>query len=222
MLVLGRSYADAGRDAYEVLKHLGLDSQPIHIVGVSFGAGNAAAMAALRPQKVKSLSLIIPAWPTTGSHDMWENTPFLHFAVGQKYLDRLWQYYVAPRMDIPSLLKSLAPRDWAEFETKMPDAVEGMTRELQRSTKYYFEGACDGMRLLREGGAALETEHAKLLALGRRVNIWWALSDQLAPAHHGTYLTKWLPQARAFPQECGHLGMFSRLHPFLDAALAND
>lgn len=215
----GRSYADAGHDALAIVSHLALERSPLHIVGVSFGAGNAAAMAALVPERVASLSLIIPAWPSMLGHNMWFNTPLIHRMVGQPFLDRLWQYYVAPKLDIPSLLKSLAPQDWAEFEAKMPDAVEGMTRELKRSTRYHMEGACDGMRLLREGGQALVKEHGALLSLGERVAVWWAAADQLAPAHHGEFLVKWLPGARAFPQPGGHLGMFTRLEPFLDAAL---
>jgi hypothetical protein len=134
----------------------------------------------------------------------------------------MWQYYVAPKMNIPKLLQTLAPQDWAEFEAKMPNAVEGMTRELKRSTKFHFEGACDGMRLLREGGAALARERPALQSLGRRVAIWWAANDQLAPAHHGIFLAEWLPAAQAFPQPGGHLGMFTRLEPFVDTALANE
>jgi pimeloyl-ACP methyl ester carboxylesterase len=215
----GRAFADAGRDALAIVAHLGLEGRPLHLVGVSFGAGNAAAMAALRPQRVASLSLIIPAWPSMPGHDMWRSAPLLHRLTAWPLLDRLWQYYVAPQLDIPTLLKSLAPRDWAEFESKMPNAVTGMSRELRRSTKYHMEGACDGMRLLRQGGRALAGERQALRSLGRRVAVWWAEADQLAPAHHGEFLARWLPEARAFPQPGGHLGMFTRLEPFLDAAL---
>jgi len=216
----GRAYADAGRDALAVVAHLGLGGRPLHVVGVSFGAGNAAAMAALLPPaRVASLSLIIPSWPSMGGHDTWRGTGLVMRMTGMPFLDRLWQFYVAPRLDIPSLLKSLAPRDWAEFEAKMPGAVAGMTRELKRSTRYHTEGACDGMRLLREGGRALAAARADLAALGPRVAVWWARDDQLAPAHHGEFLAAWLPAARAFPQPGGHLGMFTRLEPFLDAAL---
>ena len=49
--------------------------------------------------------------------------------------------------------------------------------------------------------------------------MWWAKDDQLAPAHHGEFVAAWLPGARAFPQPGGHLGMFTRLEPFIDAAL---
>jgi hypothetical protein len=72
------------------------------------------------------------------------------------------------------------------------------------------------MRLLREGGSALAMEHEKLKSLGRRVAVWWALDDQLAPAHHGEFLLRWLPDARAFPQLGGNLGMFTSMEPFLD------
>jgi pimeloyl-ACP methyl ester carboxylesterase len=44
----GRSYFDAGRDAWLVLEHIGVPQDaPVHIVGTSFGAGNAAAMASI-------------------------------------------------------------------------------------------------------------------------------------------------------------------------------
>ena len=217
----GRAFADAGRDALAVVAHLGLGDAPLHIVGVSFGAGNAAATAALCPERVASLSLLIPAWPSMLTHDAWRGAPFVHRMTGKPVLDRLWQYYVAPRLDIPSLLAALAPRDWADFVAVMPpDAVAGMTRELRRSTRFHSEGACDGMRLLREGGRALAAERDALAALGARVAIFWAEDDQLAPAHHDEFLARWLPGARAFPRPGGHLSLFTRLEPFLDAALA--
>lgn len=218
----GRAFADAGRDALAIVAHLGLEKRPLHIVGVSFGAGNAAAMAALCPDRVASLSLLIPAWPSMLDHQFWRNAPFIHRMTGKPYFDRIWQYYVAPSLDIPSLLKSLAPKDWAEFTAKMPGAVAGMSRELKRSTKFHMEGACDGMRLLREGGRALAAEHETLKALGTKVVVWWAADDQLAPAHHGEFLVRWLPEARARPQPGGHLGMFTQLEPFLDAALGGN
>jgi hypothetical protein len=35
-------------------------------------------------------------------HDMWSNnTNFVHWLVGQPFFDRIWQYYVAPKLDIP-------------------------------------------------------------------------------------------------------------------------
>jgi pimeloyl-ACP methyl ester carboxylesterase len=212
----GRSYADAGCDAFAVVEHLGLEGRPLHIVGVSFGAGKAAAMAALKPELVASLSLIIPAWPSMLDYDMWQNTSLILRVTGKPEIDLLWQYYVALTLDIPSLIKSIAPKDWEEFEAKIPFAVEGMSLELRHSTKYHMEGACDGMRLLREGGPALAMEHEKLKSLGRRVAVWWALDDQLAPAHHGEFLLRWLPDARAFPQLGGNLGMFTSMEPFLD------
>lgn len=126
----GRSYMDAGHDALRVLEHADIsDLQRLHVVGISFGAGNAAAFAALCPPgRVRSLSLIVPAWPSMRSHNTWSGTPFVHWLTGQLVCDRLWQYYVAPRLDIPSLLKQLAPRDWEEFVAKQgATAAEGMT-----------------------------------------------------------------------------------------------
>ena len=221
----GRSYMDAGHDALRVLEHAGVsDTQRLHVVGISFGAGNAAAFAALCPPgRVRSLSLIVPAWPSMRSHNMWSGTPFVHWLTGQPVCDRLWQYYIAPRLDIPSLLQQLAPQDWAEFVAKQgATAAQGMALQLQRSTRYYHEGACDGTRLLRSGGPALLAAGLPAwLALGRRVSVWYAKNDQLAPAHHGIFLARLLPDARVFAQDCGHLGMFASLAPFLDEMETN-
>lgn len=78
------------------------------------------------------------------------------------------------------------------------------------------------MRLLRSGVPALLAAGLPAWkALGRRVSVWYAKNDQLAPVHHGTFLARLLPDARVFPQDCGHLGMFASLAPFLDEMEAN-
>ena len=81
-------------------------------------------------------------------------------------------------------------------------------------------GACDGMRLLREGGAELFARRATLQSFGGKVKVWYALNDTIAPAHHGEYISKLLPEAQIFPRSGGHLGMFLDLNPFLDEILS--
>jgi hypothetical protein len=214
-------------------------------MGISFGSGNAAAVAISLMQlsddklisnpaasslqrefssRVKSLSLMVPAWPSMHGHDFWSQSPFIVWLTGRPVFDRIWQYYIAPKLDIPSLLKTLVPRDWEEFERNNPDAVGGMSKELKRSTKYHLEGACDGMRLLRQGGDALYEKRDFLQQLGNRgaLSVWYALNDTLAPANSGTFICSQLvPNAKAFPRDGGHLNMFNDLAPFLDEALTN-
>jgi len=131
-------------------------------------------------------------------------------------LDRLWQYYVAPKLDIPKLLAALAPKDWEDFKATNPKAVEGMSKQLERSTKFHLEGACDGMRLLRNGGDEILQKLDVLRSFKSRVSVFYAKNDTLAPAHHGVYLASVLPEARIFPHEGGHLSMFKEMSPFLD------
>jgi hypothetical protein len=107
------------------------------------------------------------------------------------------------------VLEALAPADWAEFVAKQgPQVVAEMTHQLQvrvvclnlsiniefdelmseqRSTKYHHEGACDSMRLLRgDDPRYYSSIIGPLKQLGSRISVWYALHDQLAPAHHGT------------------------------------
>lgn len=217
----GRSFEVAGMDAYEILHSLNLDDhQRLHIMGISFGSGNAAAMALLKPQLVSSLSLVIPAWPNMDTHNFWQSSDFMMWITGQPFLDRLWQYYVVPHLDIPSLLKTLMPEEWSDMEANHPNFVDGLTKELKRSTKYHLEGACDAMRMFRnEGNKIFEKKHI-LRSLGEKVSIWYALNDTVAPAHHGRYLSELLPLARSFPKLGRHLSMFDDLEPFLNDALS--
>jgi len=137
-------------------------------------------------------------------------------------VDRFWQFYIAPKLDIPTLLKTLMPKDWEEFERNNPNAVDGMVRELNRSRMYHHEGACDGMRLLREGGVDIYKNRQFLQELGDSVFVWYALHDTVAPANSGEYIVQALvPNARAFPKDGGHLNMFNDLSPFLDAILSS-
>ena len=260
----GRTYEDAAKDVCAILHHHQLINHPnFHIMGISFGSGNAAALAIYlmhlsaeklisnpslsyryqqmddditipnpnpnpnphTPTRVKSLSLIVPAWPCMPGHDFWKESPFMVWLTGRPIMDRIWQYYIAPKLDIPKLLKSLVPKDWEEFERNNPKAVEGMTRELKRSTKYHLEGACDGMRLLREGGGAIYQQRdrlKRLLADRGAMSVWYAVNDTLAPPNGGKFICSQLvPGAKAFPQNGGHLNMFNDLAPFLDEALSN-
>lgn len=237
----GRTYEDAAKDVFAILNHHQLANHSnFHIMGISFGSGNAAALAiylmqlsgdklisnpALSQQdRVKSLSFMVPAWPSMPGHNFWAESPFMVWLTGQPVMDRIWQYYIAPKLDIPSLLKSLVPKDWEEFVRNNPNAVEGMSIELKRSTKYHLEGACDGMRLLRRGGGALYDNRYLLQQLGDKgaLSVWYAMNDTLAPANSGTFLCNQLvPNAKAFPREGGHLNMFNDLAPFLDEAFSN-
>ena len=105
-----RSYADGGHDAFALLSHLGLDNSSISILGLSWGSGTAAAMAQIHPHRVRSLLLVIPAWPSMEGHNTWAETGWLYTITAMPFIDRLWQFYVMPNLDIVAALKSLAPK----------------------------------------------------------------------------------------------------------------
>jgi pimeloyl-ACP methyl ester carboxylesterase len=106
----GRSYADGGHDAFALLSHLGLGNSSICIIGVSWGSGTAAAMAQLQPHRVRSLLLIVPTWPSMDGHNTWAETGWRYTLTAMPFIDRLWQYYVMPNLDLVAALKSLAPK----------------------------------------------------------------------------------------------------------------
>lgn len=158
----GRSYVDAGLDALQVLRHLGFnDSQPLHIVGISFGAGNAAALAALCGRRVHSLSLLVPAWPSMHTHDMWSNTAFVHWLVGQPFFDRIWQYYVAPKLDIPKLLSTLAPKDWVRIS--LASCSKSATTDWNTKHHVFFFASLGSSRAIWIGRTSLSPSRVPTL-----------------------------------------------------------
>ncbi len=53
-------------------------------------------------------------------------------------------------------------QDLADLEASSPDALAGLSREFARAMRYHHEGACDALRLLREGGPAIHARRAAL------------------------------------------------------------
>jgi hypothetical protein len=43
-------------------------------------------------------------------HDTWAETGSLFTLTAQPYIDRIWQYYVMPNLDMVSALKTVAPK----------------------------------------------------------------------------------------------------------------
>ncbi len=76
---------------------------------------------------------------------------------------------------VPSRLSArriIRAQDLADLEASSPDALPDLSREFSHSTRYHHEGACDALRLLREGGPDIHARRDALQGLGRRVSVW--------------------------------------------------
>lgn len=185
-------------------------------MGISFGAGSAAALAQLDHQHVRSLLLVVPLWPSMDTHNAFAQADFVYYLSSLPILDRLFQFYIMPHVNMVDALRTLAPTDFNDLVHTSLEFVSGLSREFARASKYSRSGACDMMHLVRTGGSAIYLERETLMSLGDRVSVWYALHDQLAPAFHAEYLKTLLPAAKYFPFNKGHLGIFQNLQMFID------
>ena len=166
-------------------------------------------------------------------HNTWAETGFLYTFTAQPFIDRIWQYYVMLTLDMVAALKSLAPkgrraqpfrfrhaatRNRPDIATQRAIAPEraapppahaghggpgGVASPARRAMRHHHEGACDALRLFREGGPAIHARRAALQGLGRRASVRYCLRDHLAPANHGRCLAEQLlPRARLLHSCC--------------------
>eukprot|EP01124_Arcella_intermedia_P003280 TRINITY_DN11789_c0_g1_i1.p1 TRINITY_DN11789_c0_g1~~TRINITY_DN11789_c0_g1_i1.p1 ORF type:complete len:331 (+),score=27.05 TRINITY_DN11789_c0_g1_i1:30-1022(+) len=220
----GRGYVDGARDAVAVLDHLGLTApRSLHIMGISYGSGTAAALAQLIPLRVRSLQLVIPQWPSCPPYSIFQGAPLFGLLLNAPVLDRLYAYYIPmANLSLAEIMTAIAPEEVRMAEAVRPGVMGVVDREYRRSTAYHHEGSCELSRILRSRGGEVCDKMDVLRGMGSRVSVWVALKDAAANPFGAEYLKVVLPEARIMEFERGHLEMTIYLEVYWEEMKRND
>jgi pimeloyl-ACP methyl ester carboxylesterase len=219
--IVGRGYIEGAIDALEVLKHLGIDK--FHIQGVSYGSGTAAALAQLVPDRVKSLQLVVPAWPSMGTFHTGRDEGILASIIHGPNVGRVYSYYLSKiPMNLTEIMKQIAPKDIEEIERHHPEQLHLGEEDYRRSTRYHHEGNCEMLRLIRTRGNEIYDKINILRDLGSKVSVWYGLNDTITPSFGPKYILSILPDAKPFPYPLGHLGMLMDSTKYFKEILNNE
>jgi len=192
-------------------------------MGVSYGSGTAAALAEHVPERVRSLQLIVPAWPCMATHSLWAEAPFPLSLLAAPFIDRIYSYYIS-KFDISfkEVLTALFPEETKELLRLAPALLDLLDREYKRSTQYHHEGACEVSGIIRTKGIQIYEKRDILVALGSRVSVWYGLNDTIVRNHGPEFVLSMLPKAKSFSFEKGHVGMLIDLDKYFEEMKNHD
>lgn len=199
----GRTVADCAADVRAIVDRAGWDR--FAVVGGSAGAPHALACAALLPERVVGLSLVVPGGSV---HQMGEERYFagMNAENARDFRAALHE----PDTLEPSLLEDERRRRAAP-----PDPVDDHDRMLDD------EAMRAGVGGLLDDTLAIHTDWGFTpSSVTVPVDIWYGVDDTYAPPGHALWLAGLLPDAKVHPQHGGH-SWPARKMPEIFASLVN-
>eukprot|EP01126_Amoeba_proteus_P015529 TRINITY_DN17006_c0_g2_i9.p1 TRINITY_DN17006_c0_g2~~TRINITY_DN17006_c0_g2_i9.p1 ORF type:complete len:330 (-),score=61.16 TRINITY_DN17006_c0_g2_i9:177-1166(-) len=213
--IIGRGYFEGAEDILSVAHHLGVGM--FHVMGVSYGSGTAAAVAIRAPDRIISVQLIVPAWPSMEDFDFRQkDAGFMQNLNTWPYTDRVMAFYLGKLdLNITEILKIAAPEDVAYVEKVAPEQLKETEIEYKRANRFHHEGSCELSGIMRTRGQEIYDKREILKAMGSKVSLWYGTKDTIANPEGVNLIRSMLPKAKIFPIEHGHLGSLIETTKFL-------
>jgi pimeloyl-ACP methyl ester carboxylesterase len=219
----GRGFAEPADDLAAILDQLGIEA--VHVIGSSGSAPHQLALAARHPRRVRAMTILVGAAPTTEEEEAREiglnRQARQLFRAGD--LAGVRQLMEATRQAL--LANPLAA--FLEIMDKAPEAdrlvmadpgwQEGWTESIREALRPGIDGWFDEALALSG-----EWPDVDVAAVQTSLTWWHAASDANAPLSAAQRLLERVPQAqlRLFADDEGHMASYHREGEILDELLA--
>lgn len=219
----GRRFAEPADDLAAVLDELSLDA--VHVIGGSGGAPHELALAARHPDRVRAMTVLVGAAPTTDEEyargiDVNREAHELVQAGDIAGLRRLLVEQREALLDDP-----LA--GFAEIMARAPEADSAVMSQPGWQAAFVVsirEALSQGVDGWLDEGIAIDSpwDDVNLDAIRTSITWWHAPSDANAPLSAAQRIVSQLPTAtlRLFGEDEGHLATYHREAEILDELLA--
>lgn len=162
----GAQIHDIEKQAAEIARILDEDTvRPVYLVGRSFGAPVAAALAAIRPKQVKGLVLVAPA-ANPDLEKFWWFSPILHYSPIRLLFPKAIRRASNEKYRHPKALKEMEEL-WARVQCKTQILQGGKDAIVLPQNACYVDsmlvGAPHLLRMLPENGHLITSENPGLV-----------------------------------------------------------